>query len=393
MATIDDAFSFHAHVRGRVLPALARLDGLEAELDRVLAFYDALAARDLDFDLRQGPPWPSNLCEQDCALELAYTFGGRDTCGVRYSYEPTCKKSFLKPRHALCRDRLKAAMRLAGDDGDDGDDGYDVEKFLELFHLGVPPDVQLAISGDATACIAAIHHYKGRAPRLKAYFSVDYVDVARSLDVTRGLVGALHDRGRSEQLEVFLEKWGPERGVRMVGFDFEPQRPLEAKVYRQGAGLDGHGLDELIAFAGGGSAARDGVRTFQDLLLDKDRDPARFNLVTLAPSSEHPPRLKLYIRPVELYDDAEALERLRRWYRALGCDDELASAEQGLAAVAPLDVLSRTRGFFNYLSVDVGPEGVTKTSIYFAPLLPLMWLAREEPERLKQLAAAGQRFG
>lgn len=373
-------FRFLWHVRERILPALARLDGLEEELDEVLAFFDVLAARDLDFDLREGPPYPSNLCEADCAIELGYTFGGRDTCGVRYSYEPTAKRSFIKPRYTLCRDRLRAAMRRAGD-------GYDVEAFTDLFHIGVPRDVQLAgVRDDATVCIAAIHHYKGgRPPRLKAYFSTDYDDPARSYEVTRQLVTRALGEEALEQVEAFGATYAELQSLRMVGIDFEPGRPLEAKVYGRASGLAERGLTELIALAKGDAPAREGVKLFLRIFAD-GAGPEALNLIALAPAPVGTPRLKLYLRPVDHYGDAEALARLERWYRAIDRSAELESVVLGLGSVAPLDVLSRTRGFFNYVSVDVGPAGVTKTSVYFAPLIPLVELARTAPERLAALS-------
>src|SRR5690606_12201774 len=150
--------SFHWQVRERILPALARLDGLAERTDEIQRFFDVLAGRDLDFDVSAPPPFASNLCEADCALELAYTFGGRDDCGVRYSFEPTCRRTALKNRYTLCRDRVKAAMRAAGD-------GYDVDRFTRLFKIGVPNDVLLSPSRDPTATICAVHHYRDRAPR------------------------------------------------------------------------------------------------------------------------------------------------------------------------------------------------------------------------------------
>lgn len=169
----------------------------------------------------------------------------------------------------------------------------------------------------------------------------------------------------------FLAAYDPPGGGRMVGFDFAPHAPTEVKVYKEGKGLSRDALAAVVEDAGGNDAAREGIARFQDIFLDGDRDPARFDLVTLAPSRVRAPRLKLYIRPVDLYSDAEALRRLREWYRHLAREEELALVERGLAAVAPLEVLEGTKGFFNYLSVDVGAAGVTKTSVYYAPLISL----------------------
>jgi hypothetical protein len=374
----ERAFSFHWQVRERILPALAQVDGLSDQLPDVERFFDSLCDRDLDFDLRDKPPYASNLCEDDCAIELAYTFGGRDNCGVRYSYEPTCKKSMLKNRYALCRDRVRRTMREAGD-------GYDSSLFTAIFSEALDNDVLLDPFEEPTATICAIHHYKDRSPRLKMYFSVDYVDEDRALSKVRSLVEKLDAPRLSEQTECFLSAFEPAGGARMLGFDFEPGREVEVKVYKMGLGLDPSALGRLIDDAGGGHDAHAGVAAFQDIFLDGDRDPAAFNLVTLGPAREGPPRLKLYIRPVDLFDDGEALARLRRWFAHLGRNDELDLVERGLSAVCPLDVLDETRGFFNYLSVDVGPGGVSKTSVYFAPLIPLAQLAKKNPKRLLDL--------
>lgn len=357
--------TFHWHVRERILPALAELDGLGERIDEVRRFYDILAGADLSFPVADAPPFPSNLCEESCAIELAYTFGGRDDCGVRYSFEPTCRRTALKNRYTLCRDRLKTAMRAAGG-------GYDTDLFSALFKIGVPNDVLLSPSRDPTATICAIHHYRDRPPRLKIYFSVDFIsEPERALEQIRRLVSALGEPVLNEQVEAFLAAFDPPGGGRMVGFDFEPNVPVEMKVYKEGLGLSQSALASVIERAGGGPAAHEGVERFQDIFLDGDRDPGRFNLVTLAPRRDGHARLKLYVRPVDLYDDGEALRRLRTWYGALDKNDELALVERGLATVAPLEVLEGTRGFFNYLSVDVGPAGVTKTSVYYAPLIAL----------------------
>ncbi len=373
--------SFHEDVRERILPELARLDGLGERLPEIQRFFDLLAGRDLDFDVRERPPFSSNLCEQDCALELAYTFGGHDDCGVRYSFEPTCRRTALKNRYTLCRDRMKAAMRAAGD-------GYDVDLFSELFKIGVPNDVLLAPFQDPTATIGAVHHYRDRPPRLKIYFSVDYpTEPPRALAQIRRLVGRLAEPRLDEQVERFLAAYDPPGGGRMVGFDFAPHTPTEVKVYKEGKGLSRAALAAVVEDAGGGDEARAGIAHFQDIFLDGDRDPARFDLVTLAPSRERAARLKLYIRPVDLYSDAEALRRLRAWYRHLRREDELALVERGLAAVAPLSLLDATKGFFNYLSVDVGAAGVAKTSVYYAPLVSLRAREMTQPRGLRPPAA------
>jgi hypothetical protein len=375
---VDARFSFHHQLRDRILPALAELDGIGDALGDVQRYFDTLCARDLDFDLRAPPPFSSNLCEQDCAIELAYTFGGGDNTGVRYSFEPTCRRSALKNRYTLCRDRVRAAMREAGD-------GYDASAFRRLFKVGLPNDVLLNTTDDPTATICAIHHYRDRPPRLKMYFSVDYADDARALAQIRALVGELDDDTISAQVEEFLAAFDPPGGGRMVGLDFEPGRPIEVKVYKMGAGLSDASFAALVERSGGGQAAREQVAAFQQIFLDGDSAPERFNLVTLGARREGAPRLKLYIRPVDLYGDGEALARVRAWYAHLDKADELALVERGLAAVAPLDVLDATRGFFNYLSVDVSERGLDKTSVYYAPLVPLAHLAQQAPERLQSL--------
>lgn len=376
---IAAAYSFHEHLRTRILPALIHLDGLSPRTHEVLSTYDALIGDDLDFDLREGPRFPSNLCEEDCAIELAYTFGGEEDCGVRYSYEPTCRRTALRNRYTLCRDRFKTVLRHFGP-------GYDVDRFLELFRRALPNDVLLATRHDATATICAVHHYRDRPPRLKVYFSVDYgADEQRALERTRALVQGLEDAALDEQLEMFLRAFDPLGGGRMVGFDFSADGRVATKIYKRGAGLTAGALEELVRMTEGDKNALAGLAAFQDIFLDGERDPALFDLVTLSPSSRGRPRLKLYIRPVGLYGDEEALERLRRWYAHLGRANDLAIVEEGLAAVAPLDVLSATRGFFNYFSVDVSCEGLCKTSVYFAPMVPLRQLARCEPNRLPEL--------
>ncbi|MFZ9887675.1 MAG: tryptophan dimethylallyltransferase family protein [Myxococcota bacterium] len=376
---VSSSYSFQAHLRERILPTLVRLDGLELGQRDILGTFDALVGQDLDFDLREGPRFSSNLCEEDCAIELAYTFGSEEDCGVRYSYEPTCRRSTLRNRYTLCRDRFKSTLRRCGP-------GYDVDRFLELFRRALPNDVLLSTRQDATATICAVHHYRDRPPRLKMYFSVDYgSDEQRALERTRALVGGLEDAALSEQLEAFLGVFEPLGCGRMVGFDFAANGGVTTKVYKRGTGLSISGLEQLVRMTEGGGTALAGLAAFQDIFLDGRRDPALFDLVTLSPSSTGRPRLKLYVRPVALYGDDEALARLRRWYAHLAKVDELALVEQGLAAVAPLDVLAETRGFFNYFSVDVSREGLSKTSVYYAPLVPLRHMARTQPERLTQL--------
>ncbi|MBN2360530.1 MAG: hypothetical protein JXR83_13830, partial [Deltaproteobacteria bacterium] len=353
------------------------------EMARAQAIYNLLVDRDLDFDLRRGSPFQSNLCEENAALELAYTFGGRERCGLRYSFEPTCRRGVLKNRYDLFRDRMQAAMQRLGA-------GYDSTTLHRAFRVAVPRE--LLLRSDNTVTILAAHHYRDRRPRLKAYFSCDYSDPVRSRRVVRDLIGVLEDRTLNEQTRRFFGFFKRGSGARMVGLDFEPGCPVAAKVYLQGAGLSQRRLDELIAYVGGGADARAGLDLFRDRFLDGDRRPAAFNLVSLGLDRGGDLRLKLYIRPVEFYPDGEALGRLRNWYRAIDRQDELAAAEVGLAATTPLDLLDRTRGFFNYLSVDVGATGVSKTSIYFVPQIPLGRLAREDPERLDRLLDAGPRL-
>lgn len=372
-------YSFHEHLRARILPALVRLDGLAAREPEVLSAFDGLVDHDLDFDLREGPRFPSNLCEEDCAIELAYTFGGDDDCGVRYSYEPTCRRTALRNRYTLCRDRFKATLRHFGP-------GYDVDRFLALFRSALSNDILLGTRHEATATLCAVHHYRDRPPRLKMYFSVDYGDdEERALERTRVLVAQLGDVVILEQLEAFLAWFEPLGCGRMVGFDFSADGKVTTKIYKRGAGLSAQALEGLVRMTGGDADALAGLAVFQDIFLDGKRDPALFDLVTLGPSSSGTPRLKLYIRPVVLYGDEEALARLRRWYAYLGKANELTLVEQGLAAVTPLDVLAATRGFFNYFSVDVSREGLCKTSVYFAPMIPLRQIARTEPHRLAEL--------
>ncbi|MFH1812345.1 MAG: hypothetical protein ABIJ09_26650 [Pseudomonadota bacterium] len=366
------------HLRQRILPALARIDGLEGELPRVAQVVRGLVGGDLDFDLRQGPRHPSNLCEAQASLELAYTFGGREQCGLRYSTEPLAPRGVLRNRYTVFRDRLLRLMRELAP-------GYDVALLQRLFFVGVPR--RAAADTDTTITIAAVHHYRDRPPRLKAYFSCDWDNPGRARASAQALIGQAGSDELEAQARTFHRFYSPQGGVRMVGFDFEPGRAVEVKLYKTGEGLRPRSLARLIEEAGGGSEAQQGVQVFRDVFLDGATDPALFDLVSRALRRGGGPGLKLYIRPADLYDDAEALRRLRNWYGYLGKTEELAMVERGLATVAPLEVIGATRGFFNYFSVDVGHHGVSKTSVYYTPQIPLMHLARHDAGRLQELAA------
>ena len=335
-----------------------------------------LVDADLDFDLRRGPSFPSNLCEENAAIELAYTFGERSRCGLRYSFEPTCKRGVIKNRYELFRDRMLTAMQQLGP-------GYDAATLHRAFRVAVPREILRR--SDITVTILAVHHYRDRSPRLKAYFSCDYPEPERARRAVTDLIAVLGEPVLDAQTRQLLGLFKRSSGARMVGLDFEPGQPVAAKVYLHGAGIAQRRLAELIARVGGSDEARAGLKSFREIFLDGRQRPGDFNLIALGLDRAGDLRLKLYIRPVEFYPDGEALRRLRRWYQAIDKCDELAAAEAGLAAVAPLELLERTRGYFNYISVDVGAAGVTKTSLYFVPQIPLGRLAHQDPDALRRM--------
>jgi hypothetical protein len=347
---------------------LAEIDGLVDELPRIRSLFDLLVGSDLDFDIRQGPTYKSNLCEQDAAFELGYTFGGRDKCGVRYSYEPCCRNGLLKNRYTLFRDRVLACMNSVGV-------GYDTDLFRRVFRRVVTQEVMQ--HSDVTVSIAAVHHYRERPPRIKAYFSCDYPEPARARKAVADIVEEIGESQLTQQMRDFYRHYKPRGGARMVGLDFEVDKPVAAKIYKRGSGLSQPALRRLFAYVGAGQLSLEGVQLFQDVFFDSARAPRLFNLVALALDRDGHPGLKLYMRPVEHYDDAETLTRLRRWYQLRGQELELQQVMLGLQAVGSLESLTGSYGFFNYISVDVGPSGVSKTSVYFVPQILLARLARK----------------
>lgn len=364
-------FHLDWQLRQRIFPALVTLDGLHDAWPQVQQVYDLLVGRDLDFDLRQGPNYPSNLCEDNAAIELAYTFGGPEQCGLRYSFEPTSKPGVLSNRYTLFRDRLRALQNMLGDD-------YDLSPLLHAAQLAVPR--HLMRQAHTTVTIAAVHHYRDRPPRIKGYFSCDHDDSRLARQVALNLVEIAGVKDLQTQTQGFFRHFRPQGGVRMVGLDVEPKKPLGLKVYKNGAGLSAPALRRLVEELGGGADALAGLRAFQDIFLGGKRSPALLDLVCLALKPKKPAGLKIYIRPVDYYGDEEALQRLQRWYQWLGREHDFAVVMQGLEAVAPLTALANTRGFFNYFSVDLGPAGVSKTSVYFAPQILLASLAQQAPE-------------
>ena len=369
---------FDWHIRQRILPALAQLDGLQSEWPRALQVYDTLAQQNLAFDLRRQPPWPSNLCEDNSALELGYTFGGRDSCGLRYSFEPTMRAGILRNRYSLFRERMVALAQLLGPD-------YDLSALIQAAHIAVPREQTR--QAETTVCIAAVHHYRDRPPRIKGYYSCDYPQQPRrGRQVAMRLLSLANDKIIEAQTREFFRQFRPQGGLRMVGLDVEPGKALAVKIYKSGDDLSKPALQRLIAMAGGGQKARAALQKFQDIFLDSARQPALFDLVTLATKHRGDPGLKLYIRPVDFYSDAEALRRLQAWYQWLGREDNFAQVRRGLSCVAPLEHLRHTRGFFNYISVDMGAAGASKTSVYFTPQILLNYLATKAKQNFIKLA-------
>lgn len=282
----------------------------------------------------------------------------------------------LRNRYELFRDRVLAAMQQLGP-------GYDAATLHRAFRVAVPREILRR--SDITVTILAVHHYRDRLPRLKTYFSCDYPEPARARRAVRELIAVLDSSTLDAQTRQFFGLFKRGSGARMVGLDFESGQPVAAKVYCHGAGISPRKLSALIDWVGGSSAACAGLETFREIFLDGDRSTAALNLIALGLDRGGDLRLKLYLRPVDHYPDGEALRRLRRWYRAIDREAELAAAEAGLAAVAPLALLDQTRGFFNYISVDVGAAGVTKTSLYFVPQIVLGQLARQDPDALRRM--------
>lgn len=378
-STIEPRFELRAHVRQRILPRLAALDGIADRMDEVLSVHDALMGEDLAFDLRLGPRFPSNLCAEHANLEVGVTFG-RDRTGVRTQMEPVCRRGVLKNRYTLARDRMASLMRVL-------DERFDEARFRSLWSIFMGGRVRFAQGEDATATILAAHHYADRPPRLKAYFGCDYVDDrAHGFEVARRALVSLDDGeallGQVDALRAHFDEPVP----RMVGFDFAPSAPVRAKMYLGSDGLSAAGLAALVRAVGGDGRAEDAVRAFLRAFVDDDGDEGvrALNLVCFA-LDPRGASLKLYARPVEHTGDGETLRRLAPWFNSLGRAHELAHVESALAAAFPLDVLDETRGAFNYVSVDVTAAGVDKTSVYFVPQIPLAHLARTAPDRLPSL--------
>jgi len=375
-STIEARFELRAHVRRRILPRLAELDGIASRIDEILALHDALMGDDLAFDLRTGPRFPSNLCAENANLEIGATFG-RDRTGVRTQMEPVCRRGVLKNRYTLARDRMASTMRAL-------DEGFDEARFRSLWSTFMGGRVRFAHGEDATATILAAHHYSEGPPRLKAYFGCDYVDDrAHGFEIARSAIASLDDGAALVAQVETLRAHFDDPVPRMVGFDFAPSAPVKAKMYVGSEGLSAEGLASLVRTVGGDARAEESVRAFLRSFVDDDGDDGvgALNLVCFALDARGP-SLKLYARPVERMGDGETLARLAPWFASLDRAHELAHVSAALDAVCPSDVLAETRGAFNYVSVDVTTAGVDKTSVYFVPQIPLAHLARTAPDRL-----------
>lgn len=369
---VAQPLSLHHQVRHGMLPVLAGAAGMDHKLAEIHAVYDALVGDDLRYDLRAGSPMASGASGALSPFLLSMSMGARQDTAVRYQSEPVTPRRALGGRAATFKNRLRAAVRT-------GVGKHSADRVMAAWVAAVPYH---AMALDNVRPSFGVRHYVDRGPDISAYFVLETPDPAWSHGAVQR---ALEAAGASElwrQIEAFDRDTFKVRGFGILAMDLDANGGFEVKLYKRSERIGPRQIARLLDALGAGARGEALYRAFRKRFVPSYERRLLGALGWVLDRGGRPPACKVYLDTSMMYDDAEAIRRLRLWLDEVGFHDGRALFDRIVEQTAPGTLLEGVGNYIDLVSLDVGASGLFKTTVYYAPEVGLGLLARRDPKQL-----------
>ncbi|MEW5849361.1 MAG: hypothetical protein AB2A00_11130 [Myxococcota bacterium] len=343
----------HHQVRHGLLPTLAALAGLAHKLPEVHVVYDALVGDDLRYDLRQGSPLPSGASGALSPFLLSMSMGAQQDTAVRYQCEPVVPRRTFGGRPAAFKKRLGAAVRS-------GVGNYAVDKVMAAWVAACPFE---SMTLDNVRPSFGVRHYPNRGPDISAYFVLETPDPMWSHGAVQRALQAMGEDELWRQIEAFDKATFRVRGFGILAVDLAADGTFEVKLYKRSERVGPRQLARLFAALGADARGEELYRRFRRTFVPSYVRPLLGAIGWVFDRGGRPPACKIYLDTSMMYDDAEAIRRLRGWLDDVGFSSAREVFERVQEQVAPTELLVGVGNFIDLVSLDVGGQGRFKTTV------------------------------
>ncbi len=371
-ANVPAPLSMHHQMRHGLIPALATRAGLQHKLAEIHAVYDALVVDDLRYDVRAGAPLPSGASGALSPFLLSMSMGAKQDTAVRYQCEPVVARRAIGGRSTTFKKRLTAAVRT-------GVGNYAADKVMAAWLACVPYG---AMALDNVRPSFGVRHYMDRGPDLSAYFVIETPDPAFSHAAVRRALEAMGESDLWRQIEDFDRSTFKARGFGILALDLTADGGFEVKLYKRSERVGPKQLARLFSALGTHAQGEQLYQRFRKRFVPPYIKRLLGAVGWVLDRGGRPPACKVYLDTSMMYDDAEAIRRLRCWLDDVGFTEACALFDWVQGQVGPDAVLEGVGNFIDLVSLDIGGGGLFKTTVYYAPEVGLRQLAMRDPASL-----------
>lgn len=363
---VPEPFSMHHQVRNGMLPALATRAGLGAKLGEIHAVYDAIVGDDLRYDLRHGTPLATGASGALSPFLLSMSMGARQDTAVRWQSEPLVPRRALGGRSTTFKKRLSAAVRC-------GVGNYAADKIVAAWVAAVPYG---SMALDNIRPSFGVRHYPDRGPDISAYFVLETPDPAFSHAAVQRALTAMGQQEMWEQIDAFDRATFKVRGFGILALDLAANGTFEVKLYKRSEKVGPPQLRKLFNALGADAGAAQLYKRFKKTFIPPYIKELLGAVGWVFDRGGRPPACKIYLDTSMMYDDLEAIRRLRAWLEEVGFHDGRVLFDEIQGRIAPDALLENVGNFIDLVSLDIGGNGLFKTSVYYAPEVGLRLLAK-----------------
>jgi hypothetical protein len=372
VTNVPEPLVMHHQMRQGLLPFVARAGGLAHKLEEIHAVYDVIMGQDLRYDLRQGFHFPSGASGALSPFLMNMSMGAKQDTALRYQCEAQVARRALHGRSRVFRDRLTAFNAL-------GLGTYAMEPLLRAWVAAVPFG---AMALDNIRPSFGVRHYPDRAPDVSGYFVLEAPDPAWGHGAVERALKAMGEDALWDQISAFDKATFKERGFGILALDLPADGGLEVKLYKRSERIGPGQVKRLLASVEAGPEGAELLKRFTGLFVPPYIKKLIGGVGYVLDRGGRPPAFKLYLDTSRMYDDWEAVQRIRAWLTEVGFHQARDVFEQTRAVLAPEVSLRGIGNFVDMVSLDVGKAGLFKTTVYYAPEVSLRELALKHRDLL-----------
>lgn len=369
---IPQPLSMHHQMRNALLPAVANRAGLQHKLTEIHAVFDALVQDDLRYDLREGAPMLSGASGALSPFLVNMSFGAGQDSAVRYQCEPVVQRRALGGRSHAFRNRMRAVRELEIGT-------YAFDKVMAAWVAAVPYG---AMALDNIRPSFGVRHYVDKPPDVSAYFVLEAPDPAYGHNAVQRALEAMGESGLWQQIQDFDKATFKERGFGILALDCGANGSLDVKLYKRSEKITRGQIATIMDSLDAGERGQELFQRFRKTFVPSYVHVLHGGIGFVLDRGSRPPAFKLYLDTSMMYDDAEAVARLDDWLTQVGFTDGMRIFREVREIMAPGETLKGTGNFMDMVSLDVGARGLFKTSLYYAPEVPLKKLAQQDAQTL-----------